>query len=121
MTNGSYKMKNLVEISAMVTESTDFFNIKDDIIEKMLEVVHPTKACVNLFYKNDSKYAYLVCSQTLEYVPQIFPINSLKGAKIDFDTYPEYIHEAVNEKKIIYVENVFEDSRAEGERDLDKS
>lgn len=40
MTNGSYKMKNLVEISAMVTESTDFFNIKDDIIEKMLEVVH---------------------------------------------------------------------------------
>ncbi|HBF5318248.1 TPA: SpoIIE family protein phosphatase [Clostridioides difficile] len=121
MTNGSYKMKNLVEISAMVTESTDFFNIKDDIIEKMLEVVHPTKACVNLFYKNDSKYAYLVCSQTLEYVPQIFPINSLKGAKIDFDTYPEYIHEAVNEKKIIYVENVFEDSRAEGERDLAKA
>ncbi|PBH11227.1 hypothetical protein BGV20_20050, partial [Clostridioides difficile] len=29
-------------------------------------------------------------------------------------------HEAVNEKKIIYVENVFEDSRAEGERDLAK-
>ena len=55
MTNGSYKMKNLVEISAMVTESTDFFNIKDDIIEKMLEVVHPTKACVNLFYKNDDR------------------------------------------------------------------
>ncbi|WP_237671556.1 hypothetical protein [Clostridioides difficile] len=82
MTNGSYKMKNLVEISAMVTESTDFFNIKDDIIEKMLEVVHPTKACVNLFYKNDSKYAYLVCSQTLEYVPQIFPINSLKVQKL---------------------------------------
>lgn len=35
MTNGSYKMKNLVEISAMVTESTDFFNIKDDIIENV--------------------------------------------------------------------------------------
>ena len=48
----NYKMKNLVDISAMVTQSLNFFDIKDKIIEKMLEVVHPTKACVNLFYRN---------------------------------------------------------------------
>lgn len=61
MINGSYKMKNLVEIFVMVIEFIDFFNIKDDIIEKMLEVVYFIKVCVNLFYKNDFKYVYLVC------------------------------------------------------------
>lgn len=120
MSNANHKMSNLVEISAMVTESSDFFKIKDKIIEKMLEVVHPTKACVNLFYKNNYQYAYLICSETLESIPQLFPILSPKGTKIDFNTYPEYIHEAVKEKKIIYVENVFEDPRAIGERELAK-
>ena len=33
----NYKMKNLVDISAMVTQSLNFFDIKDKIIEKMLE------------------------------------------------------------------------------------
>lgn len=119
--NDSYKMKNLVDISAMVTQSTDFFSIKDRIVEKMLEVVHPTKACVNLFYKNNYQHAYLVCSQTLEYISKIFPSNSPKGVKIDFNDYPEYVHEAVKEKKKIYIQNVFEDERAKGERELAKA
>lgn len=38
MSNISKKMKNLVEISSLVAESTNFFDIKDKIIEKMLEV-----------------------------------------------------------------------------------
>ena len=113
-----YKMKNLVEISTIVTESSNFFSIKDKIVEKMLEVVHPTKACVNLFYKNNYEHAYLVCSQTLEYVSQIFPMSSPRGVKIDFNTYPKYIQEAVREKKVIYIENIAKDSRAEDERDL---
>ena len=72
----NYKMKNLVDISAMVTQSLNFFEIKDKIIEKMLEVVHPTKACVNLFYKNNYEYAYLVCSETLDKIPDLFDINT---------------------------------------------
>ncbi|HSQ87377.1 SpoIIE family protein phosphatase [Romboutsia sp.] len=119
--NDSYKMKNLVDISAMVTESTDFFSIKDKIVEKMLEVVHPTKACVNLFYKNNYQHAYLVCSKTLEYIPQVFPMNSPRGVKIDFNEYPKYVHEAVKEKKKVYIENVFNDERAEQERELAKA
>ncbi|MEF9991024.1 MAG: SpoIIE family protein phosphatase [Romboutsia sp.] len=118
--NDSHKMSNLVDISSIVARESDFFSIKDKIIDKMLEVVHPTKACVNLFYKNNYKYAYLVCSQTLSAVPQIFPMCSLTGVKIDFDIYPKYIHEAVREKKIIYIKNVFEDDRAKEEWDLAK-
>lgn len=121
-TNNDYsKMKNIVEISAMVTESSDFFAIKDKIVEKMLEVVHPTKACVNLFYKNNYQHAYLVCSETLEYIPQVFPVNSPRGVRIDFSEYPAYVQESVKEKKIIYIKNVFEDDRAIGERELAKS
>lgn len=113
------KMKNLVEISSLVAESTNFFDIKDKIIEKMLEVVFPRKACVNLFYNNDYNHAYLVCSNSLEYIRQTFKSNESKGVKFDFnEDYPNYIHDAVEEKKIIYIENVFEDERAEKERDL---
>lgn len=118
--NDSKKMNSLVEISAMVAQSSDFFSIKDKIVEKMLEVVHPTKACVNLFYKNNYKHAYLVCSQTLQVVPQIFPMENPTGVKIDFNVYPKYIHEAVREKKIIHIENVFKDERAKEEWDLAK-
>ena len=67
MSNISKKMKNLVEISSLVAESTNFFDIKDKIIEKMLEVVFPRKACVNLFYNNDYKHAYLVYSKLFEH------------------------------------------------------
>lgn len=112
------KMRNLVQISSMVAESSDFFSIKDKIIEKMLDVVHPAKACVNLFYKNNYKHAYLVCSQTLEKIPGLFPTGGPIGIKIDFSTYPKYIHEAVKEKKVIYIENVFEDERSVDEREM---
>ena len=105
-------MKNLVDISVMVTQSTNFFEIKDKIVDKMLEVIEPTKACINLFYDNNFKNAYLVCSSTLDYIPKIFPKNSRIGTKLDFnESYPEYIHEAVRDKKIIYVENIFEDGQ----------
>ena len=116
----SNKIKKLVEISTIVTRSLDFFSIKDEIIDNMLEVVHPTKACVNLFYKNNYDYAYLVCSQTLETIPNIFPISTIRGAKINFNEYPKYIHQAVKENKIIYVENIFTDERSIEERELAK-
>ena len=111
-------MYNLVEISKLVTESTDFFEIKDKIIDKMLQVVHPTKACVNLFYKNSFKYAYLVCSVTLDYIPTLFSDENPRGIKIDFSTYPKYIQEAVSEQKIVWVKNIFEDERAIDERNM---
>ncbi|WP_296645330.1 GAF domain-containing SpoIIE family protein phosphatase [Romboutsia sp. 13368] len=117
----NYKMKNLVDISTMVTQSLNFFEIKDKIIEKMLEVVHPTKSCVNLFYNNNYKYAYLVCSETLDKVPDLYDVKTPRGIRIDFNEYPRYIHEAVEKKQIIYIENIFEDERAIDERELAKT
>lgn len=114
------KLQNLVEISKLVTESTDFYKIKDKIVNKMLEVINPTKACVNLFYNESYSNAYLVCSNTLDYIPTLFKDKSEKGIKIDFKAYPKYIHEAVDEKKHILIENVFADKRAEGEELLAK-
>lgn len=93
------RMKNLVEISKLVTQSQDFFKIKDIIVGKMLEVVHPAKACVNIFYNDDFNYAYLVCSSTLKYIPTVFDVDRPEGARIDFDLYPDYIREAVEKKK----------------------
>ncbi|MGL5757087.1 MAG: SpoIIE family protein phosphatase [Paraclostridium sp.] len=116
--NENERLKRVVEISTLVTESNNFFDIKDKIIEKMLDVVHPAKACVNLFYKNNYEYAYLVCSQTLNYISQVFPMDRPIGVKINFSEYPRYIHEAVEEQRVVYVENVFEDERALNERDL---
>ncbi len=115
-----FRMKNLVDISTMVTQSSDFFSIKDKIIDKMLEVVHPTKVCVNLFYDDNYDYAYLVCSQTLEYIPTIFNNQSKKGIKIDFNEYPKYVHEVVKTKQNIYIKNIFEDDRTIKERELAK-
>lgn len=116
----NYKMKNLVDISSMVTQSLNFFEIKDKIIEKMLEVVHPTKACVNLFYKNNYEHAYLVCSETLDEIQNLFDTRTPRGVKIDFNEYPKYIHEAVQKKEIIYIEDIFEDDRSIDERELAK-
>lgn len=112
------KMKNLVEISKIVTESDNFYEIKDLIINKMLGVVHPTKACVNLFYGDDFRYAHLVCSATLDHIPSLFPQNEPHGSKIDFSVYPQYIHDAVREKKQIIIDNIFEDERAKGEEEM---
>ncbi|WP_455540040.1 GAF domain-containing SpoIIE family protein phosphatase [Terrisporobacter sp.] len=121
MDNISMKMKNLVEISSLVTGSTSFFDIKDKIIEKMLEVVFPRKACVNLFYNNDYKHVYLVCSETLEYTKETFYKNDVKGIKLNFyEEYSDYIHEAVKEKKNIYIKNVFKDERAKKELEFAK-
>ncbi len=121
MSRISMKMKNLVEISSLVAESTNFFDIKDKIIEKMLEVVFPRKACVNLFYRNDYTHAYLVCSNSLEYIKETFKSDEVQGVKFDFyEDYPDYIHESVEEKKVIYIKDVFEDERAIKERDLAK-
>ena len=121
MSNISDKMKNLVEISSLVAESTNFFHIKDQIIDKMLAVVFPRKACVNLFYNNDNEHAYLVCSNSLEYIRENFKPDDNKGIKFNFyKDYPTYIHDAVDKKEIIYVKNVFEDERAINERELAK-
>ena len=115
------RMKNLVEISSLVTQSRDFFKIKDIIVNKMLEVVHPAKACVNIFYNEDFNYAYLVCSNTLEYIPTVFKDSeTVQGARINFEMYPDYIREAVFEQKIVYVKDIFSDSRAEKERGMAK-
>lgn len=116
--NENERLKCVVEISTLVTESNNFFEIKDKIIEKMLDVVHPAKACVNLFYKNNYEHAYLVCSQTLDHISKVFPIDKPIGVKINFNEYPKYIHEAVKEQKVVYIENVFSDERALDERDL---
>lgn len=119
MGNINKRMKNLVEISSLVAESTNFFDIKDKIIEKMLEVVFPRKACVNLFYNNDYNHAYLVCSNSLEYISKTFKSNDRKGVEFNFyEDYPDYIHDSVENKEIIYIKNVFEDKRATRERDL---
>ncbi len=116
------RMKNLVEISKLVTQSQDFFSIKDIIISKMLEVVHPAKACVNIFYNEDFNYAYLVCSNTLDYIPKVFEgTDRPEGAKIDFNLYPDYIREAIQEKKVVYVKDVFFDESAEKEREVAKN
>lgn len=112
------RMRSLVDISKIVTESDDFYKIKDIIINKMLSVVHPTKACVNLFFEDDYSYSHLVCSQTLKYIPVAFPKNEVHGTKIDFSIFPEYIHEAVKEKKIVVVKDVFSDPKAKGEENL---
>ena len=113
------RMKNLVEISKLVTQSQDFFKIKDIIVSKMLDVVHPAKACVNIFYNDDFNYAYLVCSSTLRYIPTVFDgVDRPEGARIDFDLYPDYIREAVEEKKIVYIKDIFLDESAAKERNL---
>ncbi len=111
------KIKNLVQISTIVTESTDFYEIKDKIVDKMLEVVHPKKACVNLFHCSDLSEAYLVCSETLQYIPKQFTSDKTKfGYKIDFDNYPDYIKDSVRTRRIIYIPDVFSDPKAIKER-----
>lgn len=111
------RIRALVEISTMVTSTDNFFDIKDDIIEKMLDVIVPAKACVNLFIR-DYKYAHLVCSSTLDFIPNFFKSNTEKEHHIPFDSYPIYIHEAIREKKIVWIKDIFKDERAKSERFL---
>ncbi|RKW58337.1 MAG: stage II sporulation protein E, partial [Lachnospiraceae bacterium] len=63
-------LSTIVEISKIVTSSKDFFAIKDSVIDKMLEVVPPKRACVNIFKNNSYEYTYLVCKETLGDIPK---------------------------------------------------
>lgn len=118
MKNDRDRVYNILEISKLVTASMNFFEIKDEVVSKMLNVIHPRKACINLFYKNNYKYSYLVCSATLDYIPELFSNTDEDKIKIDFNEYPKYIHEAIFEKKIVWVKNIFKDDRAIMERDM---
>jgi len=109
------RIKALVEISTMITATDNFFEIKDKIIEKMLEVIIPAKACVNLFV-NDNKCVHLICHSTLNFIPEFFKKNEKKQYYIPFESYPIYIHKAVQEKKVIWIKDIFNDERAKEER-----
>jgi len=120
MTYSDGKIKALVDISTMVTSTDNFFKIKDDIIRRMLEVIFPAKACVNLF-TDDYKHAHLVCSASLDFIPVYFNVNKKEGKKIPFETYPPYIHEAINEKKMVWVKDIYKDERSKDEIFLAKN
>jgi len=109
------RIKALVEISTMITATDNFFDIKDKIIEKMLEVIFSVKACVNLFI-NDYKYTHLVCSSTLNYIPKFFEKNKKNQYHLPFESYPIYIHDAVQEKKVVWIKDVHNDERTKDER-----
>ncbi len=117
MEHSDDRVKALLDISTMVTRSDNFYNIKDEIIQKMLKIIFPAKACVNLF-GNDYKFANLVCSATLDFIPNYFKTNEKNQHKIPFETYPIYIHEAVNEKKVVWIKDIFNDERSESEKFL---
>lgn len=105
------RMKGIVEISKMVTATDNFFNIKDAVVEKMLEVIYPAKACVNLFI-NDFENVHLVCSSTLEYIPKAYKKNEKGEYHIPLASYPPYIHEAIEKKEVIWVKDIYNDERA---------
>ena len=115
----SIKLNTIVEISQLVTSSKSFYGIKDKVIEKMLNVISPKKACVNIFDRYEYKYAYLVCKDTLEYIPKLFEKDQTpQGPKIHIDIYPPYIKEAIETKKPVYIKRLSEDSRARGELEI---
>ena len=114
------KIKNIVEISSMITNSINFFNIKDIIIGKMLDSIGPSKSCVNLFYDDDYTNAYLVCSNTLDNIENNFKDITPRGVRIKFDEYSKYIHDAIKNQEVIYIKNIFEDERAVQEREFAK-
>ena len=95
----SIKLNTIVEISQLVTSSKSFYSIKDKVVDKMLNVISPKKACVNIFDRYEYKYAYLVCKDTLEYIPKLFEKDQTpQGPKIHIDIYPPYIKEAIETK-----------------------
>lgn len=115
----SIKLNTIVEISQLVTSSKSFYNIKDKVVEKMLNVISPKKACVNIFDRYEGNYAYLVCKDTLEYIPKLFEKDETPlGTKIHLDIYPPYIKESIETKKPIYIKRLSEDPRAIGELEI---
>lgn len=114
-------LSTIVEISKLVTSSNDFFNIKDLVIDKMLEIVPPKRACVNVFKKDSNEYAYLVCKATLGNLPRYVDGEQTQdGMKISIDTFPKYIEDAIKYKRIYYIKDIFKDDRAIKERSLAK-
>ncbi len=113
------KLNTIVEISQLVTSSKSFYTIKDKVVEMMLNVIPPKKACVNIFDRDEDKYAYLVCKDTLEYIPKLFEKNlTPQGLKIHLDRYPPYIKKAVETKKPIYIKSLKDDPRSVGEVEI---
>lgn len=111
----------IVEISKLVTSSKNFFDIKDEVVEKMLQVIPPTKACVNIFERDEYNFAYLVCDATLDKIPEMLSENKTsKGIKIPLAQYPTYIRESVKTKTPIYIKKLDEDMRAQSEIDMAK-
>ena len=115
----SIKLNTIVEISQLVTSSKSFYSIKDKVVDKMLNVISPKKACVNIFDRYEYKYAYLVCKDTLDYIPKLFEKDQTpQGPKIHIDIYPPYIKEAIEAKKPIYIKRLSDDPRAAGELEI---
>lgn len=112
-------LNSIVEISKIVTSSKDFFEIKDLVIDKMLEVVPPKRACVNIFKNNTYEYAYLVCKETLGDIPKyVIGDETKSGFKIAMSAFPDYFDDVIRSKKYYYVRDIFIDDIAEKERPL---
>ncbi|MGP1488498.1 MAG: SpoIIE family protein phosphatase [Peptoanaerobacter stomatis] len=119
MSNLDKTLSTMVEISKIVTSSKDFFDIKDLVIDKMLEIIPPKRACVNIFRQDTYEYTYLVCKETLGDIPKyINGEETAIGKKITMEEFPQYIYDAVVNKKTCYIEDLFEDERGESERDF---
>ena len=109
----------IVEISRLVTSSRDFNSIKDEVIDKMLSIISPKKACVNIFERYEHDFVYLVCKKTLKHIPELFAKNvTNKGIKIPYLDYPEYIRESVEKQIPIYIRDLSKDIRAKDELEM---
>lgn len=103
----------IVDISKLVTSSRNFFEIKDEVVDKMLQVIPPNKACVNIFEPHNHKDVYLVCHDTLSYIPEFFQTCVTdSGIKIPLEQYPSYIRESIESKRSIYIKDLSKDPRA---------
>lgn len=106
----------IVDISKLVTSSRNFFEIKDEIVSKMLEVIPPKKACINIFEQHNHQDAFLVCHETLTYIPNLFKDRITEnGIQIPMSSYPAYIRESVETKRSIYIKDLTRDIRATDE------
>ena len=119
MSDVIHTLSSIVEISKIVTSSKDFFAIKDSVIDKMLEVVPPKRACVNIFKNNTYEYTYLVCKETLGDIPTFFEGQQTEiGMRIHMDQFADYFRYAINNKQYYYARDIFVDDMAEAERTL---
>lgn len=116
------KIKSIFEIASLITSEKEFFEIKEMLMEEMSSVVGSVRASISLFCVEDKRYTYLVSSKNMKDMTDDLLKDSYKteigNYKIGFDKYPYYVHEAVNERKYVWIKNVFEDERAENEREM---